>query len=223
MVNKGSFRHQKIKVIVSIINGLLVLILSGCSYLMKEPISTAPQSYTAIPFALRQQKLITLNGWQLNGSFSIQQAGQIPIIANYGWQQFNYSNYRIEMNAPLNLVSVVITGQPGGVNLQSSQGISRQAASPELLMQSMLGWSLPISNLIYWVRGLPANTPAANESFDTFGHLIALQQDGWSVQLSHYEAVASGFDLPKQIDLQRPGIIVKILAKTWVLTATPHL
>lgn len=219
MQRKG-ITHRQESMIKFIVSALIILVLSGCSYFTGGSLSQEPESYTSMPFALRQQKLMALNQWQLNGSFSIQQSGQMPMIANYEWQQFNNTNYRIEMNAPLNLMSAVITGQPGGVSLQSSQGVSRQAESPELLMQTMLGWSLPISNLIYWVRGLPANTPAFNKFVDTYGHLTALQQDGWNVQLSHYKTIAPGIDLPGQIDLQRPGIVVKILAKSWSLTGT---
>lgn len=207
---------NKIKKCKLFMIAFMLILLSGCGFFNKDQMVNNTQTYYSTPFAVRQQTLSALNQWQLNGSFSIQPAGQMPVIANYDWQQYSTGHYRINISAPLNLMTAVIVGQPGWVSLRSSQGAASQAGSAELLMQNVLGWSLPVSNLVYWVRGLPAAaTPVSNEYFDGYGHLVALSQDGWYVRFSRYQTISPNMDLPRQIDLQRPGLTVKILAKTW--------
>lgn len=212
-------RYQRINLFIKLALCLLgFYLITGCWY--GSPLSNmnmpVQQQFAAQPFAKRKLILAQLVHWQLEGSFSIRQQQQLPIIANYEWQQAGIDHYQININAPLNLMSAVIIGQPGWVSLRNSQGQTAQAPSAEQLMQTTLGWSLPISDLWFWIRGLPAETVYSNLYFDQFGHLTALQQDGWLVRINQYQSI-NGIDLPQEIELQRPGLFVKIIAKSWTI------
>jgi outer membrane lipoprotein LolB len=43
---------------------------------------------------------------------------------------------------------------PAGVSLQAD-GKTWQATDVESLTQDVLGWTLPLGNLVWWIRGLP--------------------------------------------------------------------
>ena len=80
-------------------------------------------------------------------------------------------------------------------------------------MQQQLGWRLPLSNLFYWMRGLPA--PGNYQAdFDRYGHLTLLSQMGWQVHYANYVSVGS-VDLPQILELTQAELYVKIVIKRW--------
>lgn len=180
--------------------------------------TTPPQSSTNFQTqnpAQRQTQLATVTSWDAAGALSIQRGGQSPAIMRFEWHQQGPNTYQIHLAASLNVAEMTITGTPGRVTLQSDNKAPQSAPTADQLMQKALGWSLPVSSLWYWVRGMPA--PGANQGaqYDHFGHLVSLQQSGWSIHLSDFHTV-NGADLPQVIELQRPGLMARIVIKNWV-------
>ncbi len=167
--------------------------------------------YNRIPWKARYKALNKVRQWQIDGAFSIQQP-QKNIIAAYTWQQHN-GNYTIAIHSSLDLVSIEIYGNCNRVILRRSNTETNTSTSPEALMQQQLGWQLPISNLFYWIKGIPAQKKYTAR-FDGFGHLQTLTQDGWTVNYSQYLPVGS-VDLPQILSLQKPPYQIKIVIKHW--------
>src|SRR3989344_3456349 len=142
---------------------LIFLLLGAC----------APQqlSFQVVSPNIRQAQLSQLQQWMITGSFSIQEPSQL-VMATYRWEQ-QHSDYRIRIFAPLHLSEILIQGKPGQVTLWRSSQDFDSASSPEQLMQQELGWQLPISQLIYWIKGMPAPGPRITH-FDDYGHLAEL-------------------------------------------------
>lgn len=186
------------------------IMLAGCTSL-KVP-SVGQITYHKQSWQQRRNALTKIRHWAIDGAFSIQQTGR-SAIASYDWKQTGGS-YNIRIHSSLNIYTADISGKPGYVTLQQSNK-RYSARTPEQLMQRQLGWHLPISNLFYWMRGLPA--PGKYKAkFDTFGHLIYLQQAGWSVQFSKYLPVGN-VDLPRTLQLHSKQLAVKIVIKHWKL------
>ena len=162
----------------------------------------------------RQKQLAAIHQWQLNGAIAIKtpQQGQ---TASLSWQQQSLVNYHISLYGPLGAGRVTLAGTNQGVQLQANDKLYH-AKSPEALMQEMLGWQLPVGNLYYWVRGLPAPGLQARLHFDTFHHLSQLQQQGWTVHYLRYTGVGDD-DLPSLLTLQRLDLTVKIVISQWVV------
>lgn len=200
---------------------LLCLINNGCTSLK---LSEKTARYQVISKTVRQTKLSTITHYNVRGAFSIAPqnstagANGKPVLANYDWQQNGENHYKIRIFSTLNIYSAFIDGRPGLVTLRQSDKKIYRALTPEGVMWRVLGWSLPIRNLYYWVRGLPASGAAQGANYDVYGHLIRLQQDGWTVQFSAYAPV-NGIDLPRLLRLTRPGIEVKIAMKQWQFTS----
>ncbi|MCP6330038.1 lipoprotein insertase outer membrane protein LolB, partial [Klebsiella pneumoniae] len=88
----------------------------------------------------------------------------------------------------------------GQVELEVANQGRYQAESPEALLEEQLGWRLPVSHLLWWVRGLPAPASRSVVTLDGNSHLSRLEQDGWQVQyLSYVEQ--NGYSLPERIKL----------------------
>lgn len=162
----------------------------------------------------RQAALKEISRWKIRGALSVQQPGESE-IANYNWQQRGRRNYRIELASSLNLYQIVITGNQGRVVLRRGKQPPLKASSPERLLQKSVGWVLPVSNLYYWVRGLPA--PGQHQArYDRYGHLSTLAQSGWRIRYRSYTNLGRQ-DLPRKMELQRGRLKVTFVVKSWKL------
>lgn len=178
----------------------------------------------AMPWPTRQKRLQTIKHWQLNGAIAIKtsQQGQTASLA---WQQQSPHVYTISLYGPLGAGRITLTGTKNRVHLLADNKL-HQAKTPEALMQQMLGWQLPVGNLYYWVRGLPAPGLQARLHFDRYHHISQLQQQGWLVTYQRYTSTGQ-FDLPSLLTLQRrtlnenhstePNLTVKIVISQWSL------
>lgn len=200
---------------------LLSDLLSGCGQ-MHPPNATS--HYLVQSPAERQATLAGVRFWRIAGAFSIQQFGIKPEIANYTWQQFTPNSYRIQIVSALGLYRVEILYQMKSVTFWKNGLHVATAKTPEGLMQHTMGWSLPISELAYWIKGAPAPDRHANyfARYDQYGHLLLLQQNGWIIQYGSYKTNEHGVDLPQVITLVRPGLSAKIIVKQWHLLVYHH-
>ena len=164
----------------------------------------------------QQQHLEQLQDWELQGKVGIKMP-QHNGSAYINWQQ-QPDNYAIRLYGPLGQGTTWIRSLTNGVELMQAGRPTLQAASPEALMQESLGWWLPISDLRYWVRGIPApDTPITAQRKNEQGTLSELQQDGWRLTYSRYNAV-DNWQLPSKITAERDDIKLTLIVKDWQLT-----
>lgn len=191
----------------------LVCLLVGCVSVNPPP--EEQYSFKTINAATRQTQISQLRFWGVNGSFSLVYPEHTPIIAAFTWRQLGRNQFYIRVSSSLDLYNIYITKEFGSVTLWKTATEFYKAKSPEVLMERELRWSLPLSNLYYWIRGIPAPGKKVAH-YDKYGHLIDLQQQGWNIECKFYETVY-GLDLPRVIIMERPGYAIKIAIKHWFL------
>jgi len=174
---------------------------------------TAPGEHY-LSWQARQKQLTNLKNWDLQSAISIKNAQQ-HVTARIYWQQLAL-NYRLNITSPFNIGGFKITGDSAYVTWYRSTTDKVIAKNPEELMSRELGWSLPISNLRYWVLALPAPKLAYSSQFDTYNHLIYLQQQGWQINYADFISVDK-IDLPTTILLSNTKLQIKIIIKQWEL------
>lgn len=193
----------------AIICSILVLI-SGCVS-VRLP-SQPKQHFKVIPVQTRLAKLSKMDAWSIRGALSITDKNQSN-IANYFWHQSSRYRYWVRLSSSLNLYELYIIGQGKYVSLWRGKEHT-QARSPEALLQRAMGWSIPISDLYFWIRGMPAPGMVGLTQYDRYGHLSRLQQYGWAIDYRSYTQ-EGGLDLPRLVTLVRPGLRVRIVVKQW--------
>ncbi len=92
--------------------------------------------------------------------------------ADWQWQQTAPLTYEILLLGPLGTNTIKLTAAPQHVSLTGSNGQHVAALNADELLAQQLGWALPISNLYYWIRGLPAPNQPAQKKLDAYHHLI---------------------------------------------------
>src|SRR5690606_20516933 len=101
-----------------------------------------------------KQQTEALDGWQINGKVGIRAPGDSGSGTLFWLQRRDY--FDIRLSGPLGRGASRLTGHRGEVVLEVANQGRYQAASPEALLEEQMGWRLPVSHLIWWVRGLPA-------------------------------------------------------------------
>lgn len=191
-----------------------VLLLAMATLLLLQSCSTTPPPSTTptLPWQARQQQLHQFNAWQLNGKMALQSA-QDAGSANLDWQE-NKRHYVISLFGPFGTPGPKLIGEPGKITLITANGKHAMAKSPEELLAKLWGFNVPISNLYYWIRGLPAPGMVTNQAFDGAHRLTELEQQGWHIQFSHYTNAGS-LDLPSKIFITSAALKIKIFISEW--------
>ncbi|UVE16992.1 lipoprotein insertase outer membrane protein LolB [Pseudomonas sp. LS44] len=189
--------------------GLLAL-LSGCAGL----ISHESLQGTGDParWKTHKQQTTRLDGWQISGKVGIRAPKDSGSGTLFWLQRQDY--YDIRLSGPLGRGAARLTGHAGAVTLEVANQGRYQATSPEDLLKEQLGWKLPVSHLVWWIRGLPAPDSKSQLTLDSASRLSRLEQDDWQVEyLSYVEQ--NGYWLPERMKLHGRDLDVTLVIKDW--------
>ena len=199
------YRHLRHLVVFS-----LVAVLAGCAgFGARESVEGhgSPALWSA-----HKQQLTRLDGWQISGKVGIRAPKESGSATLFWLQRQDY--YDIRLSGPLGRGAARLTGRPGNVLLEVANQGRYEAPTPEELLGEQLGWSLPVSHLVWWVRGLPAPGSKSRVTLNGDSRLANLEQDGWKIEyLSYVEQ--NGFWLPERVKLHGPDLDVTLVVKDW--------
>ncbi|MCB1670329.1 MAG: lipoprotein insertase outer membrane protein LolB [Gammaproteobacteria bacterium] len=168
---------------------------------------TAPPLEESTAWQVRQADLLALTHWQLQGRVNAryQNESHTPRIR---WEQ-DADHYTIRLWGTLNAGATRIEGRPGLVTLEQGNEV-RTASSPEALIFEQLGYELPVSQLEYWIRGLPTPDQQHQLELGEFNELIHLQQSGWTVRYEDYRLFGD-YSLPRRIEMSRTENNIRLI------------
>jgi outer membrane lipoprotein LolB len=183
---------------------IVILILAGCA--------TYAPVQQRLTWTQQQKKLANISSWQIDGGISFKYSNETT-MANFVWQQTN-DNYEITLYSLLDLFSMKLQGDENHVVFWKSATEQVEAKTPEKLMEKQLGWSLPLTNLRYWIRGLPAPNYSYQATFSNDQNLQTIEQQGWKISYQRFTQVGA-LNLPDKMLLRNGPIEVKIIIKNW--------
>lgn len=188
----------------------LMLMLAGCAGLGPQESVEGPGN--AEDWKTHKAQISEIDGWQINGKIGIR-APQDSGSGTLFWLQ-RQEYFDIRLSGPLGRGATRLTGRPDAVALEVAGQGRFEAQSPEALVHSQLGWQLPVSNLLWWVRGLPSPDSRSRVALDASGRLASLQQDGWDVQYLGYSE-QDQYSLPTRIKLAGHDLQITLVIKDW--------
>lgn len=188
----------------------LITLLAGCAGLTSK--EALEGKGDAQRWQTHKQAISHLDAWQINGKVGIRAPKDSGSGTLFWLQRQDY--YDIRLSGPLGRGAARLTGRPGEILLEVANQGRYQAASPEQLLQEQLGLNLPVSHLLWWIRGLPSPHSKSRLNLDSQNHLAQLSQDGWFVEYLSY-AEQNGFWLPDRIKLTGYDLQVTLVIKDW--------
>ena len=102
------------------------------------------------------------------------------------WQQ-NQAQFNIDLLGPLGLGHFNILRTDQHTTVTNPKGQKYRAPSAESLFYRHTGIKLPISQLVYWVKGMPAPSSEYQHTYNEQHLLATLEQDGWVIQYINYQ------------------------------------
>ncbi|KTC87909.1 lipoprotein insertase outer membrane protein LolB [Legionella drozanskii] len=153
-----------------------------------------------------------ISSWDISGAMAARSKNK-GWSATVNWVQRGASQYQIRLSGPLGSGTVLISRSGGVVTLRDGPKTA-SSSNAESLLKQQTGVSLPVSNLYYWVRGIPAPGSVQGEKRDAAGRLVQLRQGGYTIQYPQYSS-AGGTSLPTTVRLQGNGIFIKMIIKSW--------
>lgn len=186
---------------------LALALLAGCAG--RAP---APEGERAAgQWQAQAERLAELDTWVLAGKAGLR-TPEDSTSANLDWSQHPHY-YRLLISGPFGSGRSTLEGREGRFSLTTAEG-RFEAETPEALMEEQLGWSLPVSALSDWIRGLPADDTPHRLEEDDQGFPLRLEQDGWEIAYRDWERVADLW-LPRRLVMTYDDLRVTLVVTDW--------
>lgn len=200
--------------------GLLALLFSGCAHqLPKAPLISED-------WPRHQAQIESLSHWQAVGKLGVKVPNDGG-SANLRWQQ-QTNDYQIDLNGPFGSGKMTIAGSPANVTLTEIGKNPQTAKTAEELIRKNTGWNIPVTQLAFWVRGLPApNTRIAHFAPNAQGLIGELEQLGWKVTYGDYLSVTNNAEtiaMPGRITAEYQDVRLTLVIREWTFNpAAPEV
>ena len=176
----------------------LALVMSGCASTVSIPVAPVQVQAAA--------------NWTLQGRIGIQ-SGEQNASGSISWQHREHSD-ELLLTSPLGQgVARIVVNAAGAVLDMPNQPV-RQAADVESLTRETLGYSLPVSGLVWWVQALPAPDRVFETRLDAAGRPAQLKQDGWVID---YQYANDTSTRPRKLLVAREGLEIRLVADSWTI------
>lgn len=195
---------------------VLVLFLSACTTL-----PDGPQRAVDLPAQLRV--LAEVDNWRLRGKMAIRNQ-QEAVSATVIWKT-DGNNFHFRLTNLLGITLADLTVDERGASL-TADGETVTDSDAERLVQSATGLSIPLNDLLIWIKGLPQRND--RYSLNDKGLVSALWPactacNGWQVKYDNFGQNTYNQQtlwLPHNIRLtraQQPDVLIKIRISQWTL------
>ena len=191
---------------------LSIVLAQGCALLQPTPPAPPPPPGTQVDWVQHVRQLTLLREWKIKGKIGVRNESDGG-SAYIDWNQ-SFDSFYITLSGPLGQGTTIVSGNPTGARLEQSDG-TYVAETPDQLVLEHTGWQIPINDLLYWVKGMPAPTGDPVYTRNKLGTLASLQQDGWQLQYANY-AMVMGTLLPQKIKIAKDHLKVTLIIKQWL-------
>ena len=199
---------------------LACIFVTACSTRISVPERTGMGAGIPADWNQREQALLALDRWQLIGKIAVRQPGQAESAVINRWEQ-DGDAYSLRLSSAfLGLGNVQLDGDGEFLLIRTGNGERYRSDDPEALVQEVTGWRLPLSDLPYWVRGIPAPGSKAELGFGDSNQLKTLLQSGWEVHFQRYADALDGRPpLPSLITATNGEARVRLAISEWQVGA----
>ncbi len=165
-------------------------------------------------WASRQQTVGALDSWDIHARAALKLEGEAYNIG-LSWKRAA-EQFTILLEAPFGQGVFRIEGDAGeSYRLRLPDGQVYTNSTAEALLEDVIGWSLPISGLEYWIRGLPQPGSDYSHNLDRGGRARSIRQDRWAIDYVGYFAGPPEPELPRRINLSRDELSLKLVIERW--------
>ena len=164
------------------------------------------------PWPEQRAALEKLDHYALNGRVAVAAQGQGFSATLRYQQQPRGSNLALDGPLGIGGLRVQIDGQDIEIATSRGEKLDGQSARDEL--ERRLGFQLPLTELRWWLLGIPAPGEASVNQDAGSGEIHDFTQGGWRVSINT-RAAGLGFSLPQKMTAEREGARLKLFVQGW--------
>ena len=163
----------------------------------------------------RQRSLVQLQEWSAKGRIALA-TPRDSFTASLNWEQQRL-NFNVRLSVLFGQRTLQVSQQNGTATLRAPGRAGVTGADAELLLLRELGVRVPLTQFVFWMRGLPGNV--GTPSYDSNGRLeklVYLDADGvnWNATFRRFKVVDT-LELPEVIDIIGGDIRIRLLINSW--------
>ena len=182
-----------------------LLLVSACRTLTPVSAPSWPQ---------RAAQLRAIQQFEFSGRIATVM-GDKGVSATLNWRQ-QAGNSTLLLRAPFGLSALNIDYHDQQLRITSDDGQRVEGAAAEHMLTDLLGFSLPLNSIHYWLLGCSDPGSVADESLDDRQRLAQLRQDGWQIDYLNYQSVGKQW-FPQRLNMERAGRKLKLVVERWQL------
>jgi len=189
-----------------------IFILTACAPPKPPEMTTLPPKALPQDQTFKTHSAKNISSWTMTGAVAVKNKKE-AWSASFNWKQNGPDNYQIHLFGPLGGGSILIEKKSGSVFYQDNQKRITSNNTDDLIYQQT-GIHIPIHNLYYWIRGLPAPGTISSVDYDQNKHLSYLKQTGYTIKYVNYTN-KQGIDLPSKLLVHSNEGHLKLIIKHW--------
>ncbi len=188
-------------------------LLSGCSIFDSRDESTNTTQYNWEQARLKLQKQ---THWSLIGKIGVRTPEDSLTAAINQWVQ-SEDSFEIDLSSTFfGLGASKLKGNSQFLTLMEAGEEPVSSNQPNTLIEATLGFPLPLTQLTYWIKGLPSPNHTFQIEFNQQGLPASIKQNHWQLYFSKYH-FEQGIPLPGKIKLERKDTRIILAIKKWTL------
>jgi len=189
---------------------VVALAIAGCSQLG----SISDNDRAKRLWESRQEAMRLVDSWNIYARAAINVRGGAYNIS-LRWER-DAQRYMMLLEAPFGQgVFRIDADAVGRYRLRLPDGQVYSKSTPEALLEETIGWSLPISGLEYWIRGVPRPGSEYTRRIYQDGRARSIGQDRWVIDYLDYFSDTVEAPLPRRIKLARDELTLKLVIERW--------
>lgn len=214
----SSFFKKNNYFIIFLIN-LILLILSSCSnFSFNNELTIVDANNRNQQWEINKTKLLNIKNnyqWTL-----LARAG---IVSKQGSasSQIDWVNkpFSINLNNAITFGTIYIKKQNNKIYLDY-QDKQYSADDPNKLLYQLTNLNLPITELEYWILGIPSpKYNISNIKLNNYAYIENLKQSSFNISYDNYEVINTDLNnklvLPRKIIIKTVGLYIKIQVESW--------
>lgn len=184
--------------------------IAGCSQFASLPDKQETQAI----WASQQQSLANYNSWDMH-SRAVVRLESAAYNIGIRWQR-DVENFMMLLEAPFGQGVFRIESTAGNTyRLRLPDGRVFENLTAEALLEDVIGWSLPISGLEYWIRGMPRPGSDYSHRVTVDGRTRSITQDRWTINYLDYFEQPQYPRLPRKVEVVNDTISVRLVIERW--------
>lgn len=188
------------------------LLLASClaaASLLASCASTSTVMRGALPWEQRLPALQQNSDWGMQGRAAVA-VGARGWQASVDWRQTG-ADTTLRLAGPLGVGASLLRLNQGGLSVNDAP--PRRDVVDQL--QQRLGFDLPLSNLRYWLLGVPDPGSPYGVTLNERDRARQLTQAGWTIDFARYMRFRGDW-LPAALVLTHEGVRVRMAIDRWV-------